>query len=249
MGDINDKRFKHYYWLRNFLEEDEFKSINFSSILSQDENFESIFNNEIDDNSYINENDNKRKNFYLTDEWQVLNQFTSIVKKIKLFCEEEYPFLVCSKISLIKSYAGCLEQQPHTDYDVSNENAINDAKQSLFCLLSLMDETKIILWTGCHNTIHKEVNIPKGSLFIGRGTLIHSGASYMKENIRLHFYLRAKNIMDISVDTFLIKLDFSSFHRKCTENIQKYNEGSKTNRSELKRKMSELSKLRWNKYS
>jgi hypothetical protein len=246
-----DKRFKSYSLFNDFVDQIEITELDIKSILSVCESkFEIIFNNEINDHNNVN--DMKRKIFYPNDEWQQANPviskpFFSITSKIRKFCETKYPNLVCSKLSLLKSDIGCLEQQPHTDYDVSDKFSATIASESRFCILALMDNTKIVIWNGCHQTSHKAVDIPKGSLFVGRGTLVHSGASCASENLRIHFYLHTKTIESVSFNTYLIKSDYISFYHQATKNIIKWNKLNKRNKREVKKSMLQLTRLRWNK--
>jgi hypothetical protein len=104
-----------------------------------------------------------------------------------------------SHMSVLFSKKGCVEQKLHTDYplteDVEMQESFGDKeghlkveseedknKASCFALVALMDNTSIILGDG------KPLNIAKGQVLFARGDLVHAGAGYEQDNVRLHVY-------------------------------------------------------------
>jgi len=86
---------------------------------------------------------------------------------------------------ILKSFAGCEQQRPHTDYNI--DTIVDKNNPPLLVLVSLMPETYLDIWT--FNGIHKKVVMDKGDVLIFRADLVHAGSSYTKENIRIHSYL------------------------------------------------------------
>lgn len=89
---------------------------------------------------------------------------------------------------ILKSLAGCSEQQPHTDYNVETIKNITDpACVPLLVLVALIPETYLDIWD--LDGIHRKLVIDKGDVLIFRADMIHGGSSYQKENTRIHAYL------------------------------------------------------------
>ncbi len=91
-----------------------------------------------------------------------------------------------------------------------------------------MDDTNIITWNkqGYHRRI---ISIPKGSVFIGRGTLIHAGSPYDGNNLRLHYNIDCGcdcgNVE--STRTYLIHWDYRLYVKNQTINGEKLVEYNK----------------------
>jgi hypothetical protein len=95
-----------------------------------------------------------------------------------------------------------MEQQIHTDYDTNSKNSY----KSRILVIALMDNTSIIVWDkrGYYKRI---IQIPKGSMFIGRGIILHAGNSYDIINLRLHYYVDYEN------ETIITSNDNKNFTR------------------------------------
>jgi hypothetical protein len=141
-------------------------------------------------------NDNKRFHYH-PNSIKKLNKLPEIVK---IFLNEitksiksvisNLPNIKPVDISILYSKNGCGKQKTHTDYDTSNEKDRELAKKSFFALFAIMDNTNIIVQHDADSKLEdREVFIPKGCLFFGRGDLIHAGSSYEQDNVRLHFYI------------------------------------------------------------
>lgn len=97
---------------------------------------------------------------------------------------------------ILKSKPGCKEQLSHCDYLPSDDfMECPEDYIPLLCLVAIEPNTKINVWKNSIGyssliKINKTIlSLDKGDMFIFRGDLVHAGASYDKENIRLHAYL------------------------------------------------------------
>lgn len=107
---------------------------------------------------------------------------------------------------ILKSLAGCNEQQPHTDYNVETIKNITDPTcVPLLVLVALMPETFLDIWDS--NGIHKKLVMDQGDVLIFRADIIHAGSSYEKENIRIHAYLDSPLVKRIPNRTWFVHVD------------------------------------------
>jgi hypothetical protein len=86
-------------------------------------------------------------------------------------------------------------QDLHTDYPIDKNHP--DQKFtifSFFAVVALMEDTTIVVTEESNQENSGDVHvpkillIPKGSVFFGRGDLVHSGNKYNQTNVRLHIY-------------------------------------------------------------
>lgn len=91
--------------------------------------------------------------------------------------------LILSPVSILLSLAGCMAQELHHDFNMMEKTI--ETKQSYLIIASLMPKTKLTVFT---QNKEKTINMNEGDLFIGRGDLIHAGAAYDIDNVRLHWY-------------------------------------------------------------
>ena len=125
----------------------------------------------------------------------------AFVKKLDIYIKKNVSKqLTVNNWVILKSKPGCKEQLPHCDYLPSNDfkNCPEDYVP-LLSLIALETNTKINVWknsigylTGLlpQTKIKKTIlSLDKGDMFVFRGDLVHAGASYDDENIRLHAYL------------------------------------------------------------
>ena len=110
---------------------------------------------------------------------------------------------------ILKSKAGCHKQAAHMDY-IPTPDILNatDDKIPLLFLLALEDKTKLLVWPQSH-TLHKtishiEINLNAGDAVVFRGDLVHAGASYETDNIRVHAYLDIPGIKRRKNMTYII---------------------------------------------
>lgn len=157
------------------------------------------------------ENDHKRRQ---------VNVHTSDVKE---FREEllNLPFLTrfhcLDYFVLLRSLPGCTRQFAHTDY-IPDEELLSCTveERPLLCVFALEDKTKLVVWPGSHKVIHgrgrslkpiepKVVWLDAGDAIVFRGDLVHAGAEYDTENIRLHCYIDSKAVNRYPNRTFIIQ--------------------------------------------
>jgi hypothetical protein len=109
-----------------------------------------------------------------------------------------------SKVSILFSKAGCEKQDLHSDFPIDTDNSDSMyTKNSYFAIVSLMEGTSIGLED------NSTIAIGKGSLFFGRGDLIHCGSNYVESNVRLHYYFDHKDLSS-AIDprnTYFVDLD------------------------------------------
>lgn len=146
------------------------------------------------------ENDHKRR------------QTSVSVHDVKEFREAllQLPFLTsvhCLEyFVLLRSLPGCTRQLAHTDYIPDEELLMSTPETRPFlCVLALEDNTKLVVWPGSQKVIQgrgrtmapiepKVVFLEAGDAIIFRGDLVHAGAEYDTDNIRLHCYIDSKAV-------------------------------------------------------
>jgi hypothetical protein len=183
---INVGRNRNFWIIEKFLDVSQLAEIQVKNIINLVDMFTSIFQNQDE-----NIQDNRRRIYQPPIEWikdESINLIYCLNHVFK-FCEQYFGDLSLSPMSLLLSLPGCAEQQPHTDFDLNK--SLKGALKSRILIVALMDKTRIVTYDneGYHR---KEITIPKGGLFIGRGSLIHNGAAYESTNLRIHFYLDCK---------------------------------------------------------
>ena len=122
--------------------------------------------------------------------------------------------VVSSKASFLLSEKGGKQQELHADHlPIGKKKNMTPA----VCVVSLQSGTRMVFDDG-------EVIIPLGCCLIFGGTTYHGGASYKSKNIRLHFFLRPKNMIsddeireDETVKTYVCNFCYTRrFHNKWT---------------------------------
>lgn len=110
---------------------------------------------------------------------------------------------------ILKSKAGCHTQAAHTDY-IPTPGILNaaDDKIPLLFLLAVEDNTKLLVWPRSHKLLtvirHVELHLNAGDAIVFRGDLVHAGASYDIDNIRIHAYLDSPGIKRRKNMTYII---------------------------------------------
>jgi ectoine hydroxylase-related dioxygenase (phytanoyl-CoA dioxygenase family) len=157
---------------------------------------DSIFNGQ-------GKNDHKRKQTSLPN--RVIQELLSEVQTL--------PFLlgchVVKDFVLLRSLPGCTRQAAHTDYipDTALLQCESEKLPLLF-LYALEDDTRLVVWPGSHKVVQgrgrsKEPILPKvitidaGDAILFRPDVVHAGAEYETENVRIHCY----------IDSTLVKRD------------------------------------------
>ncbi len=117
---------------------------------------------------------------------------------------------------LLRSLPGCERQLAHTDY-IPDEELLTCSSEDrpLLCVLALEDKTKLIVWPGSHKIINgrgrtmapiqpKILWLDAGDAVVFRGDLVHAGAEYTTENMRLHCYIDSKAVNRHPNRTYII---------------------------------------------
>lgn len=145
-------------------------------------------------------NDHKRKQVSLP---------SSIVKELQ-YEIKTLPFLsewhVVNDFVLLRSLAGCTRQAAHTDYipDSTLLQCELDRLPLLF-LFALESNTRLVVWPGSHKVVQgrgrslqpiqpKVLTLDAGDAVVFRPDLVHAGAEYETENIRIHCYIDSTEV-------------------------------------------------------
>ncbi len=118
---------------------------------------------------------------------------------------------------LLRSLPGCTRQLAHTDY-IPDEELLSCTPEDrpLLCVFALENNTKLIVWPGSHKLLHGRgrsmkpiephtVWLDAGDAIVFRGDLVHAGAEYETENIRLHCYIDSKAVNRHPNRTYIIR--------------------------------------------
>ena len=106
-----------------------------------------------------------------------------------IFKEFDGTTLKISDPSYLISNRGGGTQTFHYDYDQTPKTpTIDNAQSGYFVMIAFMNNTKMIVFDERKNE-KIEIILNCGDVFIGRGDLLHAGASYEVVNLRLHFYI------------------------------------------------------------
>ena len=145
-------------------------------------------------------NDHKRKQVALS---------TYIMKDLQ-FEIQTLPFLTEShKVNdfvLLRSLPKCTRQAAHTDY--IPDTTLLQCDQTdlpLLFLYALEPNTRLVVWPGSHKVIQgrgrtlkpivaKTVLLDAGDAIVFRPDLVHAGAEYETENIRIHCYIDSEKV-------------------------------------------------------
>jgi hypothetical protein len=156
------------------------------------------------------ENDHKRRQMSLSVD--VIKEFRDALL--------ELPFLTSAHcldyFVLLRSLPGCTRQLAHTDY-IPDEELLTSTPETrpLLCVLALEDNTKLVVWPGSHKVIQgrgrslapiepRVVRLNAGDAIVFRADLVHAGAEYEEENIRVHCYIDSKAVQRNPNRTWII---------------------------------------------
>ena len=153
-------------------------------------------------------NDHKRRQVKLP-----LRMMKSLQEKL----QEKYPQHQIQEFVLLRSLPGCQQQQAHTDYIPDSSLLTCSSEQlPLLFVFALEPNTCLIVWPGSHKIVRglgrtKEPFVPAvlvldaGDAVVFRADLVHAGAAYDSENIRIHCYLDSSAVPRDPNRTFIIK--------------------------------------------
>ena len=95
---------------------------------------------------------------------------------------------------LIGSKSGCPEQHLHTDVSKTYIQEISDSEKPFpFQVLVFVDTAGGALTVKLASGL-QTVNFEFGDIVVFHGGMVHAGAAYATENVRLHFYMDVKGI-------------------------------------------------------
>jgi len=103
------------------------------------------------------------------------------------------------------SERNCKDQKKHADYNISEiQRKVEDdgvcGGYPMGCILALEDNTYFNVWKGSINFdtskhyAHERLCLKAGDLLLFRADLIHSGAAFVEDNLRVHCFLDRKGI-------------------------------------------------------
>lgn len=101
-----------------------------------------------------------------------------------------------SCVSLL-SRPGCRQQEWHTDYDPDAIQTLNH--KPLGVLLALQDDTFFN-----EHSVGRHV-LKQGDILIFDGDVVHAGAAYTKENVRIHAYIDSIDYVRPRDKTYLLE--------------------------------------------
>ena len=102
-------------------------------------------------------------------------------------------------IVVLRSQANCKQQPWHTDYDPNQLK--NVQYKPLGVILALQDNTFFEEYpNACHI-------LNRGDILIFEGDVIHAGAAYADENIRIHAYIDSNEVKRAVNKTYIFKED------------------------------------------
>jgi hypothetical protein len=142
----------------------------------------------------------------------------AFIQSIDMMVRGLNPLLTPSHWVILKSKPGCSPQSAHLDYEYSDEllEASKDpAKIPLLVLVALMPNTRIYVWKHSQKIIRERyrgppvlpitIELQPGDIFVFRADMIHAGADYPEENIRIHCYLDSPHVKRNQNRTWIIQ--------------------------------------------
>ena len=133
-----------------------------------------------------------------------LKKTNSIFKKIKLKLGTYLKQHNIGGLVILHSKKGCKQQRWHTDYDVQQVH--ESVSKPYGVIIALQNDTKF-------ETPNKQFILQKGDMLLFRGDIVHAGASYEKENTRIHVYLDVPEIKRRRNTTWFAKIDDQQISR------------------------------------
>lgn len=124
---------------------------------------------------------------------------------------------VSDPVVLISLDGGCLPQRAHTDYTEQSLQSMDLRAQPervpLACLVALQDDTSFDVWPGAiafnedgDPMEHCTVILQRGDVLLFRGDLVHAGAAFGRQNVRLHAYLDVEGVQREPDQTFYMDM-------------------------------------------
>ena len=96
---------------------------------------------------------------------------------------------VIRDLVIVRSEPFCKRQKLHYDYDTDVLRKLQTKDYPHGLIVAVSDHSRFIVnGSGKNTTVH----LNKGDVLVFRGDLLHAGAEYYNENIRLHAYIDSK---------------------------------------------------------
>ena len=118
---------------------------------------------------------------------------------------------------LLRSLPGCQRQQAHTDYipDDTLKHCPSDI-QPLLCLFAIEENTRLVVWPSSQKVVQglgrsmdpiepKVLVLDAGDAVLFRADLVHAGAEYQSENMRIHCYIDSPVVPRNPNKTWIVK--------------------------------------------
>ena len=148
-----------------------------------------------------------------------------LCSRIKAYLNKHYPNHTPRDFVILRSDKGCEDQPAHMDYTPSDtKHVTNDEEMPLACVLCLEEGTMFDVWPWAfgpdfwsspftrYPNLRLALNV--GDLLVFRGDLVHAGAGYNHDNIRLHCYMDHKSTKRTHNVTFYLDQDSRILPRK-----------------------------------
>ena len=145
-------------------------------------------------------NDHKRKQISLP--FSLTNELREQILYIPFLTEHHQ----VEDFVLLRSLQGCSRQAAHTDYIPDDELLQCDERTRPYLFLfALEDTTRLVVWPGSHKVVKgrgrsippiepKIVVLKAGDAILFRPDLVHAGAEYETENLRIHCYIDSQKV-------------------------------------------------------
>jgi hypothetical protein len=127
---------------------------------------------------------------------------------------------------LLRSLSGCKRQAAHTDY-IPEASLLQCEPYNLplLFLFALEGKTKLVVWPGSHKVIQGRgrtlepiqptvVELNAGDALVFRADLVHAGAEYETENLRIHCYIDSEVVKRNPNRTWIIGTHADELVRK-----------------------------------
>lgn len=124
---------------------------------------------------------------------------------------------LCNHFVLLRSLPGCARQAAHTDYVPDPVLFQCEPKEKpLLFLFAIEDDTKLVVWPGSHKVVQgrgrtmepifpKVLTLSAGDAVVFRSDLVHAGAEYETENLRIHCYIDSEIVPRPQNRTWIIQ--------------------------------------------
>lgn len=156
--------------------------------------------------------DQKRKQLFFNEaKWD--QRTKTLLQNITTYTSNLMPGRSANAHVFLLSEEGCENQRPHCDYDPDTVTQDDCGGFPVGCIVALEDGTAVNVWPYSINYDfdvmyqHQRLELRRGDVFLFRGDLVHSGASYEKSNLRVHCFLDIKRVKRVENGTYSMSYD------------------------------------------